>query len=332
MTGGSPPACGSTAPGNLLLPEVHMLRFILAKLSRAALTILLVMTFAFVVLRMSGDPAQILLGPDAPQDAVDAFRARWGLDDPIWQQYLAYLKQILSFDFGVSMRDQSPAIDLVLERLPATLALTVPAVVLKLAIGVPAGVYAALHRQSIADRGVIMLSIFGFTIPSFVLGLVLVLIFAVNLDWLPSGGQASWRHAILPIATMSIGGIGILARFSRSAMIEVLGQPYIRTAMAKGLPWRDVVWRHALPNAAVPIVTLIGFMVGALIAGAVVVESIFSWPGVGRLIVVSVANRDLAVVQCLLLVIAASMVVANLLVDFAYGLLDPRLRAKSPAH
>lgn len=305
-----------------------MLRFILAKTARAGLTILLVMSFAFVVLRLSGDPAQVLLGPDAPQDAVDAFRARWGLNDPLWQQYLAYLQQILSFDFGVSMRDQSPAIDLVLDRIPATLAITVPALILKVCIGIPAGVYAALHRGSIADRGVIMMSIFGFTIPSFVLALVLVLVFAVTLDWLPSGGQDTWRHAILPIATLSIGGIGILARFSRSAMIEVLGQPYIRTAMAKGLPWREVVWKHALPNAAIPIVTLIGFMVGALIAGAVVVESIFSWPGVGRLIVVSVSNRDLAVVQCLLLVIAASMVVANLCVDFAYGLLDPRLRQK----
>lgn len=305
-----------------------MLRFTLAKITRAALTILLVMTFAFVVLRLSGDPAQVLLGPDAPQDAVDAFRARWGLNDPLWQQYLAYLQQILSFDFGISMRDHSPAIDLVLERVPATLAITVPALILKICIGIPAGVYAALHRESVADRGVIMMSIFGFTIPSFVLALLLVLVFAVTLDWLPSGGHDTWRHAILPIATLSIGGIGILARFSRSAMIEVLGQPYIRTAMAKGLPWREVVWKHALPNAAIPIVTLIGFMVGALVAGAVVVESIFSWPGVGRLIVVSVSNRDLAVVQCLLLVIAASMVAANLCVDFAYGLLDPRLRQK----
>ncbi|RJE89087.1 ABC transporter permease [Paracoccus onubensis] len=309
-----------------------MLKFTLAKLARALLTILLVMSFAFIVLRLSGDPAQIMLGPDAPQDAVDAFRARWGLDDPLWQQYLAYLKQIMTFDFGISMRDQSPAIDLVLERVPATLALTIPALLLKIAIGIPAGIYAALHRESIADRGVIMFAIFGFTIPSFVLGLVLVLIFAVNLGWLPAGGQDGWEYAILPIATMSIGGIGIFARFTRSAMIEVLGQPYIRTAMAKGLPWREVVWKHALPNAAVPIVTLLGFMVGALIAGAIVVESIFSWPGIGRLIVVSVANRDLAVVQCVLLVIAASMVMANLLVDFAYGVLDPRLRHGHGAH
>ncbi|WP_085035038.1 ABC transporter permease [Ensifer aridi] len=304
-----------------------MIRFVLVRLLRAVMTILAVVTFAFVVLRMSGDPAQVMLGPDVPQDALDAFRRTWGLDQPLWVQYLAYIKSIFTGDFGVSMRDKASALHLVLERVPATLQLTVPALILKLLIGIPAGVYAALHRQSFADRGVIMLAIMGFTIPSFVMGLVLVLVFSVLLGVLPSGGQNTWVHGILPTITMSIGGIGILARFSRSAMIEVMGQPYIRTASAKGLKWRDVIWSHALPNAAVPIVTIVGFMVGSLIAGAVVVESIFSWPGIGRLLVVSVSNRDLAVVQCILLVIAAAMVVSNLVVDLLYGWLDPRLRS-----
>lgn len=252
-----------------------MIRFVLVRLLRAVITILAVVTFAFVVLRMSGDPAQVMLGPDVPQDAVDAFRRAWGLDQPLWIQYLAYLKSIFTGDFGVSMRDKASALQLVLERVPATLQLTLPALILKLMIGIPAGVYAALHRQSFADRGVITLAIIGFTVPSFVMGLVLVLIFSVILGVLPSGGQDTWVHGVLPTITMSIGGIGILARFSRSAMIEVLGQPYIRTASAKGLKWRDVIWSHALPNAAVPIVTIVGFMVGSLIAGAVVVESIF---------------------------------------------------------
>jgi peptide/nickel transport system permease protein len=304
-----------------------MVRFILVRLLRALITILAVVTFAFVVLRMSGDPAQVMLGPDVPQDSVDAFRKAWGLDQPLWVQYVAYLKSIFTGDFGVSMRDKASALHLVMERVPATLQLTVPALLLKLVIGIPAGVYAALHRQSFADRGVILLAIFGFTIPSFVMGLVLVLIFSVMLGLLPSGGQDTWMHGVLPTITMSIGGIGILARFSRSAMIEVMGQPYIRTAAAKGLKWRDVVWSHALPNAAVPIVTIVGFMVGSLIAGAVVVESIFSWPGIGRLLVVSVSNRDLAVVQCILLIVAATMVVSNLVVDLLYGWLDPRLRS-----
>ncbi|UIJ94671.1 ABC transporter permease [Sinorhizobium meliloti] len=304
-----------------------MIRFVLVRLMRAVITILAVVTFAFVVLRMSGDPAQVMLGPDVPQDAVDAFRKTWGLDQPIWVQYLAYIKSIFTGDFGVSMRDKASALHLVLERVPATLQLTLPALILKLMIGIPAGVYAALHRQSFADRGVITLAIIGFTVPSFVMGLVLVLIFSVLLGVLPSGGQDTWMHGILPTITMSIGGIGILARFSRSAMIEVLGQPYIRTASAKGLKWRDVIWSHALPNAAVPIVTIVGFMVGSLIAGAVVVESIFSWPGIGRLLIVSVSNRDLAVVQCILLIIAAAMVMSNLVVDLLYGWLDPRLRS-----
>ncbi|RWQ67567.1 ABC transporter permease [Mesorhizobium sp.] len=306
-----------------------MIRFVLVRVMRAVITILAVMTFAFVVLRMSGDPAEVMLGPDVPQNVIEAFRKSWGLDQPLWIQYLAYLKSIFTGDFGVSMRDKAPALQLVLERVPATLQLTVPALILKLLIGIPAGVYAALHRQSFADRGVILLAILGFTIPSFVMGLLLVLIFSVTLGVLPSGGQETWVHGILPTLTMSVGGVGILARFSRSAMIEVMGQPYIRTASAKGLKWRDVVWGHALPNAAVPIVTVVGFMVGSLIAGAVVVESIFSWPGIGRLLIVSVSNRDLAVVQCILLIVAATMVVSNLVVDLLYGWLDPRLR--SPA-
>ncbi|WP_312470912.1 ABC transporter permease [Brucella sp.] len=306
-----------------------MFSYIASRFFRAVVTVFLVMTFAFVVLRMSGDPAQIMLGPDAPQESINAFRKAWGLDDPLWIQYLSYLKGILSFDFGVSMRDKASAMDLVLQRVPATLQITIPALIIKLCLGIPAGVYAALHRQGFADRGVITLSILGFTVPSFVLGLVLVLIFSIQLGVLPSGGSDTWIHGILPTLTIAIGGTAILARFSRSAMIEVLGRPYIRTASAKGVSWHDVVWKHALPNASVPIVTIVGFMVGSLIAGAVVVETIFSWPGVGRLLVVSVANRDLAVVQCLLLMIASCMVVSNLIVDVLYGVLDPRLRSKA---
>lgn len=306
-----------------------MIRFVSIRLLRAAVTVLAVMTFAFLVLRLSGDPAEVMLGPDVPQDVIDAFRTQWGLDAPLWQQYFSYLGAIFTGDFGLSMRDRSPAIDLVMERVPATLQLTLPALLLKLGIGIPAGIYAALHRDSTIDRGVILLAVLGFTIPSFVMGLVLVLIFAVTWNMLPSGGFGTWQHAILPAITISIGGIGILARFSRSAMIEVMGQPYIRTASAKGVKWRDVVRGHALPNAAVPIVTIVGFMVGSLIAGAVVVETIFSWPGIGRLLIISVSNRDLAVVQCILLLIAAVMVISNLVVDLLYGWLDPRLRSQT---
>jgi len=308
-----------------------MLRFFAVRVARAMLTIALVVTFAFVVLRLSGDPALIIMGPEAPPEVIAAFRKAWGLDDPIWMQYLDYFGAIARGELGRSMRDGRPAIALVAERIPATLVLTIPALLLKLGIGIPAGILAALHRGSVIDRAVMAAAVAGFTVPSFVLGLVLVLIFAVQLGWLPSGGQDSWRHAILPIITLGIGGAAVLARFTRSAMLEVLGQPYVRTASAKGVAWRAVVIRHALPNAAIPTVTIIGFMVGTLIAGAVVVESVFSWPGVGRLLVVAVANRDLAVVQCVLLLVAATMVASNLAVDFLYGFLDPRLRTGTQA-
>ncbi len=309
-----------------------MLRFLALRFGRAALTIVLVVTFAFVVLRMSGDPAMTIMSPDAPAAAIAAFRAAWGLDQPIWSQYLHYFGAIVHGDLGQSMRDGRPAIALVTERIPATLALTLPALAIKIGLGIPAGIYAALHRNTPIDRAVMAGSVAGFTVPSFVLGLVLVLVFAVQLGWLPSGGQeAGWRSAVLPVITLGLGGAGILARFTRSAMLEVLGQPYIRAASAKGVPWNLVVRRHALPNAAIPTVTIVGFMTGSLIAGAVVVESVFSWPGVGRLMVVAVANRDLAVVQCILLLVATTMVSANLIVDLLYGVLDPRLRSPQAA-
>jgi peptide/nickel transport system permease protein len=308
-----------------------MARYFAIRIGRAMITIALVVTFAFVVLRLSGDPALIIMGPEAPPEVIAAFRKAWGLDDPIWMQYFDYFGAIAKGELGRSMRDGRPAIALVLERIPATLTLTIPALLLKLAIGIPGGIFAALHRGSLIDRAVMIGAVAGFTVPSFVLGLVLVLVFAVQLGWLPSGGQETWRHAILPIVTLGIGGAAVLARFTRSAMLEVLGQPYIRTASAKGVSWRAVVLSHALPNAAIPTVTIIGFMVGTLIAGAVVVESVFSWPGVGRLLVVAVANRDLAVVQCILLLVAATMVTSNLIVDFLYGFLDPRLRSREAA-
>jgi peptide/nickel transport system permease protein len=308
-----------------------VLRHLLSRLLRAVLTIAAVVTFAFVVLRLSGDPALLIMSVDAPPEAVEAFRTAWGLGRPVWEQYLRYFVQVAQGNLGQSMRDGRPALTVVLERVPKTLALMLPAFAMKLLIGIPAGIYAALNRNRLADRLTMVISVAGFTVPSFVLALILVLIFAVNLGWLPSGGAESWRHAILPVITLGLSGAAILARFTRSAMLEVLGQPYIRAASAKGLPWRRVVTDHALPNAAIPTVTIIGFMVGSLVAGAVVVESVFSWPGVGRLLVVAVSNRDLAIVQTILLLVAVTMVRANLIVDMLYGWIDPRLRTARAA-
>jgi len=305
-----------------------MLRFFLLRLFRAAVTLTLIVSLAFVVLRMSGDPAITILGPEAPPQAVAAFRQAWGLDQPIWVQYLSYFRAVLGGDLGNSMRDGRTAFEVVLERVPLTLAITVPALLINILIGVPAGILAALHRNTIFDRLIMTVSVIGFTVPSFVMGLTLALVFAVSLGWLPSGGYGTAAHAVLPIVTLGLIGAAVIARFTRSAMLEVLGQPYIRTASAKGLTWRQVVSSHALPNAAIPTMTIIGFMVGSLVAGAVVVESVFSWPGVGRLLVQAVANRDLAVVQVILLLVGFTMVAANLAVDLLYGLVDPRMRMK----
>jgi len=304
-----------------------MLAYALSRIGRAAITLLLIVTAAFVILRLTGDPAIIILGPDAPPAAYEAFRRNWGLDEPIFIQYLSYFGAVAEGDLGRSMRDGREAIEVVGERIPLTLALTLPALAFNLILGLGAGVAAALNRNSWIDRAIMAVSVMGFTVPSFVMGLTLSLIFAVKLRWLPAGGAESWQHAILPIVTMGLIGAAIIARFTRSAMLEVLGQPYIRTASAKGVPWRRVILDHALPNAAIPTLTIVGFMVGSLVAGAVVVESIFSWPGVGRLLVSAVANRDLAVVQTILLLIGFTMVAANLCVDLAYGWIDPRLRA-----
>ncbi|SDR45226.1 peptide/nickel transport system permease protein [Rhizobiales bacterium GAS113] len=303
-----------------------MFRFIALRLVRALVTIVIVVSACFFMLRASGDPALTILGNDASPELVAAFRKSWGLDQTMSVQYLQYVRAILAGDLGQSMRENRAALDVVVERIPITLALTVPAFLLQLALGLPAGVLAALHRNSVIDRFVMAVSVLGFTVPSFVLGLILSLVFAVNLHWLPSTGSGTWRHAILPIITLGATGAATIARFTRSAMIEVLGQPYIRTASAKGIVWRNVVSRHALPNAAIPTVTVVGFLIGYLVAGAVVVENVFSWPGVGRLLVLSVTNRDFAVVQCILLLIGITMVASNFAVDFLYGWIDPRLK------
>lgn len=304
-----------------------MITYVLSRLGRALVTILLVLTFSFTILASTGDPALLIMSVDAPPEAIEAFRKQYGLDASVWQQFTGYLGNLMQGNLGRSLRDGRDAWVVVSERIPMTLAITVPAFALKIGIGVPAGVYAALHRNSFLDRLVMTLSVAGYTVPSFVLALVLVLVFAVKLGWLPSGGYGTWQHAVLPIVTLGTAGAAIIARYTRSAMLEVLGQPYIRTGRAKGLLWEAVVRRHALPNAAIPTVTVIGFMIGTLIAGAVVVESVFAWPGVGRLLISAVANRDLMIVQAILLLVAASMVAANLLVDLAYGLIDPRLRS-----
>ncbi|HZG31121.1 peptide/nickel transport system permease protein [Ensifer adhaerens] len=306
-----------------------MLFFFLRRLARAFLTILIVVACAFVALRTTSDPSVVILGPDAPPEAVAAFRAAWGLDKPLIQQFAYYLWGVVHGNFGISMLDGQKVLPMVLSRVSVTLEIMAPALLLGVLAGVSSGIYAALNRGKTLDQLVMLAAVSGFAVPGFVLGLVLVLIFAVQLHWLPAGGNREWTGAILPVITLATGWAAILARFTRSAMIEVLDQPYILTGSAKGLLWRAVVMRHALPNAAIPVVTMIGFMVGGLLAGAVVTESVFSWPGLGQLIVTAVTSRDVSVVQCVLVLVATTMVISNMTVDLLYGWLDPRIRGAS---
>ncbi len=300
--------------------------YLAQKLFRALLTIWVIVTFVFVILRMSGDPVLQILGPDAEQDTIELVRKAWGLDKPIWQQYYIYLVNLFQGDMGASYLDGRDAIQVVAERIPKTLSLMGITAVVTFVIGIPAGIYAALHRNTFIDRLTMTGAVMGFSIPNFFLGVLLILLFSVTWRMLPSGGSETASHYIMPVITMATAEAGIFARFTRSAMLDVLNQHYIRTAIAKGVPWGKVVREHALPNAAIPTVTITGFFVGGLIAGGVITENVFAWPGVGRLLVDSVANRDMAVVQVIILLIAASMVATNLFIDLAYGWLDPRVR------
>ena len=301
-------------------------RYLLQKLFRAVLTICIIVAFVFVALRMSGDAALQIYGADVDTEVLEALRKSWGLDKPIWKQYLIYIGNIFQGDMGKSYLDGRDAIEVVMERVPKTLSLMWITAIVTFLIGIPAGIYSALHHNTAIDRATMTLAVGGLSIPNFFLGVLLILLFSVTWRLLPSAGSESWQHYIMPVITMATAEASVFARFMRSSMLEVLSQPYIRTAMAKGVPWRKVVRGHALPNAAIPTVTVAGFFVGSLIVGGVITENVFAWPGVGRLLVDSVANRDLAVVQVAILLIAVSMVTANLIVDLSYGWLDPRVR------
>lgn len=306
-------------------------RFVLTKLLRAVVTMWLAVTFVFCILRLSGDPTDILLPDDASQDVVEYYRQLWGLDRPLHEQYLKYVGSLLHGDFGQSLSDRRDALVVVLERVPATLELGVASLAFAVLLGIPLGIYAALRRNTLADRVTMGFAVLGYAMPNFFLGILLILGFAMWLQWLPSSGSATFWHMVMPVVTLGTAAAGTLARFSRSTMLEVLGQSYMRTAKAKGVPHlRRIAW-HAMPNAAIPIVTVLGFKIGGLISGAIVTETVFAWPGIGRLLVTSVAGRDLPVVQAIVLLVALTMVIANLAVDMLYGWLDPRVRARAAA-
>lgn len=303
-----------------------MRRVVLIKLVRSIITLWLVVTLVFILLRSAGDPLLVLLPEDTEPAVVETYRERWGLDRPLLVQYGLYLTSVVRGDMGRSFRDGRDAVEVVLERVPKTLELGGAALAFAMLIGIPAGIAAAMRRGTILDRALMIVSVLGYSLPTFFLGVLLILLFSLQLRWLPSSGTGTLLHLVMPTLTLGTWIAATLSRFTRSAVLDVLEQPYMRTSRAKGLTRLAQIVRHALPNAAIPIVTLLGLITGHLVAGAVVIETVFAWPGVGRLTVTSVASRELAIVQTIVLIVAASMVIATLVVDLLYGWLDPRTR------
>lgn len=293
-----------------------------------------VVSVVFLLIHLvPGDPIVQMLGEGATASDIGALRHAYGLDAPLMQQYAHYWRGILHVDLGQSLRLHDSVLHLVSQRYPYTLALTLAALVIGVAASIPAGIYSALHRNRWQDRTVGVISLVGLSFPNFALGPILILIFSITLGWLPvstagSGGAVDFLlHLILPSLTLGLSLAAVLTRMVRTAMLEELGQDYIRTARAKGLTENQVVYRHALRNALIPILTVIGLQFGSLLAGAIVTETIFSWPGIGRLTLSAISNRDYALVQGCILAVGLTYVAVNLLTDIAYTVANPRIRS-----
>lgn len=304
-----------------------MATYILRRLGLSVFVLWGAISIVFLAIRLApGDPAQMMLGASATTQEVAALRARLGLDQPMPVQYARYLVQVARLDLGESLRLDQPAMGAILERVPQTGRLTLLAMAIAVLLSFPMGIAAALAPGRPIDQVISVLSLLGQSVPNFWLGIMLVLVFARTLRLLPSGGADTWQHLILPATTLALPLVGILTRLIRGGLLEVLREDYVRTARAKGLaPW-SVMTRHALLNMLIPVVTVMGLQLGTLLGGAVIVESVFAWPGVGRLLVEAIGNRDYPLVQAAILFITGAFVLINLLVDLSYGYLDPRVR------
>jgi peptide/nickel transport system permease protein len=303
-------------------------RSLLLRLAYTIPVIWLVVSLVFLLIHLvPGDPVQQMLGEGAAQADVAALRHAYGLDVPLGQQYVHYWRGVLHGDFGRSLRLNDSVAHLIATRYPYTLQLTVAALAVALLLSVPAGVSAALHRGQWRDKAVGVVSLFGLSFPALALGPILQLLVSIKLGWLPVSGAGGFTHLILPAITMGGALAAILTRMVRTSMLEELGQDYIRTARAKGLTENRVVYKHALRNAIIPVLTLVGLQFGALLAGAIVTETVFSWPGIGRLTVSAISNRDYALVQGCILAVGLTYVLVNLLTDILYTVANPRIRA-----
>ena len=302
--------------------------YLTRRLLQSLIVLLGVSFVVFGILFLTGDPALVLLPPESTVEDIQKFREAMGFNDPFFVQYVRFLKGALHGDFGQSVRHSEPAFHLVVERMPATFQLAGAALAVALALAIPAGIISAVRRNSALDYVSTVVALLGQSMPTFWLGIMLILVFSVQLNRLPSSGRGTFAHLVLPAITLGLFTTARITRLTRSGMLEVLNQDYIRTARAKGVGDPPVVWKHALKNAAIPIVTIVGIELGTLLGGSVITETIFAWPGVGRLSVQAIYNRDYPVVQAAVFLLASTFVLVNLFVDMVYTYLDPRIRLR----
>ena len=306
-----------------------MRAYLASRLAQTALVVFLSLTAVFAMVRLSGDPVLLFMPMDIQAKDVNEFRQRLGFNDPILVQYARFVGGAVQGDFGESLRYRRDALGLVLERLPATLLLASTAVLLTLVVAVPIGVMSAVRRNSLVDHAGTLATVLGQAVPGFWLGLMLIYVFSVQLRWLPTGGTGSLAHLVMPSFVLAAFFSARIARLTRSSMLEALGEDYVLTARAKGLAEPRVIGKHTLRNSAIPIVTLAGLEVGQLLGGAVITETIFAWPGLGRLTVQALLNRDFPVVLSAVFVTSVTYTLINLAVDLVYGWLDPRVRLRA---
>jgi peptide/nickel transport system permease protein len=300
--------------------------FLAYRFFRTLVALWLVSTVVFVVMRLSGDPVPLLLPPDAPIAEMERVRHDLGLDRPLLFQYAVFIANVLHGDFGRSIHFRQPAMGIALSYLPATFELGLAAFLIAVMVAVPIGVFSAVRRNSLLDHAAMGLALIGQSAPTFFLGILFILVLSLQFDLFPTSGRGDWRHLVLPAMTLGAFAMASIARITRSAVLEVLRADFIRTARAKGLAEVVVVAKHTLKNAALPIITITGLQFGTLLGGAVVTETVFSWPGMGRLAIQSIYNRDYPVVQAAVFIAAVLFIIINLTLDALYGVLDPRTR------
>lgn len=304
-----------------------MLRFVARRVVLTIPVLLGVATLVFSLIHLiPGDPAQAMLGEAAPEADVAALRAQLGLDRPLLEQYAAFLGGLVRGDLGISLRTGTSVRAQIAERLPATFELALAAMLVAVTVAIPLGIVAAVWRGTVIDHTAMALAMTGMSIPNFWLGPLLAIVFAVELGWLPVSGRGGAEHLVLPAISLGLGLAAMLARMTRASLLEELREPYVRAARARGVSRARAVIGHAFRNSVIPVVTILGLQVGAVLTGAVITETIFAWPGIGRLLIQSIGFRDYPLVQGCILLIAVTYVAVNLMTDLAYGLLDPRIR------